>query len=253
MIYFDNAATTPTLKGAEEIFIRENREDFANPSSAHAFGRGASKKLEEARESILEDLHLDKTHTLVFTSGATESNNLALKGLAFHYQKRGKRLITSAVEHPSVLNALKELIPFGFDVVILPVTNEGKVDPEVLKNAMNDQTILVSIMAVNNEIGSVNDLPALAKVVHAFPKAYFHVDATQAICKIPFAYDVCDLLSFSGHKFGAFKGSGALLYKKSIAFESVNAGGEQEQGFRAGTVNMPGDLAMAYALKEGIA
>jgi len=252
MIYFDNAATTSTLKGAEEIFIRENREDFANPSSAHAFGRGASKKLEEARESILEDLHLDKTHTLVFTSGATESNNLALKGLAFHYQKRGKRIITSSVEHPSVLNALKELVPFGFDVVILPVTSEGKVDPETLKKAMNNETILVSIMAVNNEVGAINDVSALARIVHGFPKAYFHVDATQAMTKIPFDYASCDLLSFSGHKFGAFKGSGALIYKKSIVFEAVNAGGEQEQGFRAGTVNMPGNVAMAYALHEGL-
>jgi Cysteine sulfinate desulfinase/cysteine desulfurase and related enzymes len=149
MIYFDNAATTSTLKGAEEIFIRENREDFANPHSAHAFGRTASKKLEDAREEILEDLHLEKTHSLIFTSGATESNNLALKGLPLHYQKRGKRIITSAVEHPSVLNALKELIPFGFDIVILPVTSEGKVDPETLKNAMTNETILVSIMTPN--------------------------------------------------------------------------------------------------------
>jgi len=252
MIYFDNAATTSTLKGAEEIFIRENREDFANPHSAHAFGRTASKKLEDAREEILEDLHLEKTHSLIFTSGATESNNLALKGLPLHYQKRGKRIITSAVEHPSVLNALKELIPFGFDIVILPVTSEGKVDPETLKNTMTNETILVSIMAVNNEVGAINDIASLAKIVHAFPKAYFHVDATQAMTKLAFNYGDADLLSFSGHKFGAFKGSGALIYKKSIAFESINAGGEQEQGFRAGTVNMPGNVAMAYALHEGL-
>jgi cysteine desulfurase len=252
MIYFDNAATTPTLKGAEEIFIRENREVFANPSSPHAFGREAAKKLEEAREEMLKDLRLEKSHSLIFTSGATESNNLALKGLAFHYQKRGKRIITSSIEHPSVLNVLKELKDFGFDIVVLPVTPEGKVDPLTLKAAMNNETILVSIMAVNNEIGSVNDLKTLASIVHAYPKAYFHVDATQAITKIPFDYADCDLLSFSGHKFGAFKGSGALIYKKSIAFESVNAGGEQENGFRAGTVNMPGDLALAYALDYGL-
>src|SRR5574344_285073 len=252
MIYFDNAATTPTLKGAEEIFIRENREVFANPSSPHAFGREAAKKLEEAREEMLKDLRLEKSHSLIFTSGATESNNLALKGLAFHYQKRGKRIITSSIEHPSVLNVLKELKDFGFDIVVLPVTPEGKVDPLTLKAAMNNETILVSIMAVNNEIGSVNDLKTLASIVHAYPKAYFHVDATQAITKIPLPYQECDLLSFSGHKFGAFKGSGALIYKKSIAFESVNAGGEQENGFRAGTVNMPGDLALAYALDYGL-
>lgn len=252
MIYFDHAATTATLKGAEEIFIRENREFFANPSSGHAFGREANKKLENARESILNDLHLAKTHNLIFTSGATESNNLALKGLAFHYQKRGRRILTSAIEHPSVLNTLKELEPFGFTIVLLPVNSEGVVEPETLAKAMDNNTILVSIMAVNNEIGSISDINALGAVVHRYPKAYFHVDATQAIAKVAFDYSSADLLSFSGHKFGAFKGSGALLYKKSIAFEAINAGGEQENGFRAGTVNMPGDLAMAYALHEGI-
>jgi cysteine desulfurase len=252
MIYFDHAATTATLKGAEEIFIRENRELFANPSSGHAFGREANKKLESARESILADLHLSKSHNLIFTSGATESNNLALKGVAFHYQKRGKRILTSAVEHPSVLNALKELEPFGFQIVLLPVNAEGVVEPSTLEKAMDNDTILVSIMAVNNEIGSINDIAALGAIVHHYPKAYFHVDATQAIGKVAFDYSAADLLSFSGHKFGAFKGSGALVYKKSIAFEAINAGGEQENGFRAGTVNMPGDLAMAYAFHQAI-
>ena len=252
MIYFDHAATTATLKGAEEIFIRENRELFANPSSGHAFGREANKKLESARESILADLHLSKTHNLIFTSGATESNNLALKGVAFHYQKRGKRILTSAVEHPSVLNALKELEPFGFQIVLLPVNADGVVEPSALEKAMDNNTILVSIMAVNNEIGSINDIAALSAIVHRYPKAYFHVDATQAIGKVAFDYSQADLLSFSGHKFGAFKGSGALLYKKSIAFEAINAGGEQENGFRAGTVNMPGALAMAYALHQAV-
>jgi len=252
MIYFDHAATTATLKGAEEIFIRENREFFANPSSGHAFGREANRKLEGARESILADLRLSKTHNLIFTSGATESNNLALKGVAFHYQKRGKRILTSAVEHPSVLNALKELEPFGFQIVLLPVNADGVVEASTLEKAMDNDTILVSIMAVNNEIGSINDIASLSGIVHRYPKAYFHVDATQAIGKVAFDYAMADLLSFSGHKFGAFKGSGALLYKKSIAFEAINAGGEQENGFRAGTVNMPGDMAMAYALHQAV-
>ena len=149
MIYFDHAATTATLKGAEEIFIRENREFFANPSSGHAFGREANRKLDGARESILADLRLSKTHNLIFTSGATESNNLALKGVAFHYQKRGKRILTSAVEHPSVLNALKELEPFGFQIVLLPVNADGVVEASTLEKAMDNDTILVSIMTPN--------------------------------------------------------------------------------------------------------
>lgn len=248
MIYFDNAATTPTLKEAEEAFLKANRFVFANPSSGHGFGREAAAMLEEARESILRDLALEKTHKLIFTSGATESNNLALKGCALHYANRGKRILTTNVEHASVLNPLKELANYGYDIVILPVDSTGKLSPATLAKAMDNQTILVSAMAVNNEIGSRNDIAALAQIVHAYPKAYFHVDATQALGKVSLPYAAADLLSFSGHKFGALKGTGGLLYKKSIAFEPINAGGEQESGFRAGTINLPADKAMAVAL-----
>src|SRR5574344_1762176 len=248
MIYFDNAATTPTLKEAEEAFLKANRFAFANPSSGHGFGREAAAMLEEARESILRDLALETTHKLIFTSGATESNNLALKGCALHYANRGKRILTTNVEHASVLNPLKALANYGYDIVILPVDSTGKLSPATLAQAMDNQTILVSAMAVNNEIGSRNDIAALAQIVHAYPKAYFHVDATQALGKVSLPYAAADLLSFSGHKFGALKGTGGLLYKKSIAFEPINAGGEQESGFRAGTINLPADKAMAVAL-----
>lgn len=248
MIYFDNAATTWTLKEAEEVFIKENETLFANPSSNHAFGREASNHLEAARNQILDLFGLNKTHTMVFTSGATESNNLAIKGLAFKYRNRGKKIITSSIEHPSVSNVFRELIPFGFEPVFLPVNEKGKVEPETLAKAMDNQTILVSIMAVNNEVGSINDVAALSKIVHQYPKAYFHVDATQAMGKMAWPYGAADLFSFSAHKFGGFKGTGGLVYKKSIAFEPVEMGGEQEHGVRAGTVNMPGFVAMAKAL-----
>jgi cysteine desulfurase len=252
MIYFDNAATTPTLKEATEVFLHANDFCFANPASAHAFGRESAKLLEGARNDILTLLGLEKTHSLIFTSGATESNNLALKGLAFHYQKRGNRILTSNVEHPSITRALDELRGFGFEVVQLPVDSEGKVEPKTLAEMMDKNTILVSLMAVNNEIGSINPLGELADIVHQYPKAIFHVDATQALGKTLFPYEKCDAISFSGHKFGAFKGTGGLLYKKSLVFEPVNAGGEQENGFRAGTVNMPGFVAMAKALQIAI-
>jgi cysteine desulfurase len=248
MIYFDNAATSWTLKEAEEAFIKENDVFFANPSSSHGFGREASNHLEGARNEILDVLGLNKTHSLVFTSGATESNNLAIKGVAFKYQNRGKKIITSSVEHPSVSNVFKELIPFGFEPVFLPVNEKGQVEPDTLSKAIDDKTILVSIMAVNNEVGSINDLSRLAAIVHRYPKCYFHVDATQAMGKIALAYGVADLVSFSAHKFGGLKGTGGLLYKKSISFEPINMGGEQEKGIRGGTVNMPGFVAMAKAL-----
>lgn len=252
MIYFDNAATTPTLKEALEAFLRANSEYFGNPSSSHAFGHEADHYLEEARASILSDLGLSETHKLIFNSGATEGNNLAIKGLAFRYANRGKRIITSAVEHLSVLNVVNELKPFGFDIVILPVSAEGKVEPEVLKNAMTKDTILVSIMAVNNEVGAINDVGALADAVHAYPKAFFHIDATQAIGKVRIPYEKADLISFSAHKFGGLKGSGALIYRKNIVFSPVNMGGEQEYGFRGGTVNVPSCIAEAVALHSSL-
>jgi cysteine desulfurase len=249
MIYFDHAATTPTEGEVTKLFFETNQRYFANPSSSHPLGREASVLLENARSAMLKQLGLEKTHDLLFTSGATESNNLAIKGVALHYQNRGKRILTSAVEHPSVLNAFKELEPLGFQVVILPVNEKGQVSPETLKNAMDKETILVSIMAVNNEVGSINDIVALSQIVHAYPKAYFHTDATQAMGKMALPYGSADLISFSAHKFGALKGCGGLYYKRSIAFEALNSGGEQERGFRSGTVNMPADVSMAKALE----
>lgn len=249
MIYFDNAATTPTFKEVEKLFLDVNENDFGNSSSSHALGRESSRLLENARTQILRLFQLEKQDSLLFTSGATESNNLAIKGIALHYQKRGKRLLTTSVEHASVTNVFRELEKMGFETVVLPVDSKGKLLPETLKNAMDGNTLLVSAMAVNNEVGAINDLTALSSIVHAYPKAFFHVDATQAVGKIKLPFDQTDLFSFSGHKFGSLKGCGGLVYKKSIVFEPVNAGGEQEMGFRSGTVNVPGFVSMALALK----
>ena len=253
MIYFDNAATTAPLPAAIKKFEEVNAFAFGNAASNHAFGLQAKRILDEGRESILKSLSLEKTHSLVFTSGATESNNLALKGLALHYANRGKKIITSSIEHPSVLRPLYDLRDhFGFELVVLPVNSEGVVTPEALEAAMDEKVILVSLMAVNNEIGSIFDLTALAAIVHQHKKAFFHVDATQAMCKLAFPYGICDLLSYSGHKFGAFKGTGALLYRKNIVFEPQNEGGEQEFGLRAGTSNVAGNAALALAQTEGL-
>ncbi|MCI1245185.1 MAG: cysteine desulfurase [Bacilli bacterium] len=253
MIYFDNAATTEALPSALRKFAEVSATSFGNPSSNHAFGHRARRILDGARVSILGAMGLKKSHELVFTSGATESNNLALKGVAFHYAARGKRIITSAIEHPSVLAPLMDLRDhFGYEVVILPVNGEGVVTPEELAKAMDGSTILVSLMAVNNEIGSIFDTAGLSAVVHKFRKAFFHVDATQAICKTAFPYGDCDLISYSGHKFGGLKGTGALVYRQSIILQPQNEGGGQEHGYRAGTSDVAGDAAMALAQVEGL-
>lgn len=253
MIYFDNAATSKPLSEALRTYEEVNSSFFGNPSSNHAFGLEALKVLEDARQEILRALGLEKNYTLVFDSGATESNNLALKGLAFRYQNRGKKLITSAVEHPSVLRPLEDLRDhFGFQLVVLPVNDKGVVTPDTLAQAIDKDTILVSLMAVNNEVGSIFEVAKLSQIVHHYPKAFFHVDATQAMCKVALPYDACDLFSYSGHKFGGLKGTGALILKKTIQLAPVNEGGEQEAGLRAGTVDVAGMAAMAKAQVAGL-
>lgn len=250
MIYFDNAATTRPSLAVLECFEKENEQCFANPSSRHTYGREAYRKLENARLSILKSLSLSNDYRVLFTSGASESNNLAIKGIAKEYLRRGKRIITTQVEHPSVLEAFRSLEKEGFEVIYLPTKEDGTVDPETLKENMNKETILVSIMATNNETGSNNDILALSKIVHSFPKAFFHVDVTQAIGKRDLPYSSIDLFSFSGHKIHGLKGTGALILKKNIALLRQIDGGDQEYFFRAGTDNLPGDEALAVALEE---
>lgn len=250
MIYFDNAATTRPSLAVLECFEKENEQCFANPSSRHAYGREAYRKLENARLSILKSLSLSNDYRVLFTSGASESNNLAIKGIAKEYLRRGKRIITTQVEHPSVLEAFRSLEKEGFEVIYLPTKEDGTVDPETLKENMNKETILVSIMATNNETGSNNDILALSKIVHSFPKAFFHVDVTQAIGKRDLPYSSIDLFSFSGHKIHGLKGTGALVLKKNITLLRQIDGGDQEYFFRAGTDNLPGDEALAVALEE---
>lgn len=250
MIYFDNAATTKPYPEVVDSFRKVSLELFGNSESNHAIGLSASRALEDARFSILKVLNVEKTHSLIFTSGATEANNLALKGTAIHYKNRGKRILVSSTEHPSVYKPLEELADlFGFEVIKLPVDSLGRVKVESLSSYLDNQTILVSVMAVNNEIGSQNDITAIASIVHKFPKCFFHVDATQALGKVDLPYEKVDLLSFSSHKFGGLKGTGGLLYKKTMQFEPLLAGGEQENGFRAGTTNVAGDVSTAKALE----
>lgn len=253
MIYFDNAATSEVSKAALDKYLEVTSSSFGNSSSAHAFGYRSKRVLEESRSSILACLNLSSTHDLVFTSGSTESNNLALKGVAFQYAKRGKRIITSDVEHPSVLRPLEELRDrFGYDLVILHVSSDGRISPEELDKAMDSSTILVSVMATNNEIGSINDIALLSAVVRKYPKCFFHVDATQALGKADLPFGKADLISFSGHKIGALKGSGALIYRHNVILAPQNEGGEQEDGIRGGTVNVAGAACLAEALQEDV-
>ena len=250
MIYFDNAATTSVNKELLVSFNQLVEKYYGNPSSNHKYGLESSRLLSLAREQVLSLLGLDKNYEIIFTSGATESNNLAIKGVALAYKNRGKHLITTNVEHPSVLNAFKQLEEeFGFEVTILPVNEKGIIEPDTLRKAMRNDTILVSIMHVNNETGEVNDIETLSKIVHGYPKCFFHSDTTQSITKIDVNYNLIDMFIASSHKIHGLKGSGFLAIRKNIKPLPLLSGGGQEFNLRSGTSDMPKDVTLAKTLR----
>ena len=251
-IYLDNAATTKVSDEVAALFMESEKENFANPNSIHALGIKNAKNVQIARDSILKSFKL-KNHKVIFTSSSTEANNLAIKGYCLNYQNRGKHIITSNIEHPSVLECFKQLKDkFGFDVTILEVNKDGVITPNQLEATMRKDTILVSIMALNNEIGSINPINELADIVHKYPKCNFHVDTTQAIGKINLDYSCIDMFVVSAHKIHGLKGSGALIYKSSLSFLPLLSGGGQEDGFRSSTVSVSNARAIALAIDNAL-
>ena len=187
---------------------------------------------------------------VIFTSGATESNNLAIRGCAFKYQNRGKHIITTKIEHLSVLETTKQLEElFGFEITYLDVDENGVISLDQLKKSIRDDTILISVMAVNNEVGSIQPIEEIGKLLKDYPKIFFHVDATQAIGKIDLNYDNVDLLSLSGHKIHSFKSFGVLIKRKQVSLLPINTGGGHQNGYRSGTTNVPAEIAIAQALR----
>ncbi len=247
-IYFDCASTTLPEKAALDTFARVSVEDFANASSTHALGNKASRILEKAREQIASYFHLEPSE-VIFTSGATEGNNLAIKGVSYHCRSWGKKILTTKAEHPSVLNVYKELEREGFQAVYIDYDKEGNLNLQQLENALDDSVSLVSVMAVNNETGYLFDTKKVYSLVHSKSRAKLLVDATQAIGKEPVDSLSYDLLTFSGHKIGGLKGSGALLKRKDVQLDAQILGGGQESGFRSGTSPVPLDCSLATALR----
>ncbi|MDZ7260866.1 MAG: cysteine desulfurase NifS [candidate division KSB1 bacterium] len=245
-IYFDHSATTPVDPRVLEEMLPYFCEKFGNASSIHAFGREGKVALEEARERVARLINASASE-IYFTSGGTESDNLALKGLAFAEENR-KHLITSKVEHHAVLNTCHYLEKQGFKVTYLPVDQYGMVDPEEVQKAITDQTFLISIMHVNNEVGTINPIRQIGEIARE-RGVYFHTDAVQSYGKLPI--DVkkmnIDLLSLSGHKIYGPKGVGALFIRKGIRIEKLNHGGHHERNKRAGTENIPGIVGLGKA------
>lgn len=253
MIYFDNAATTIPNESLLQEYNKIERDFFANSTSIHKQGVFSSRILEESRKLLLNSLNLDNTYQAIFVSGATEANNLAIKGYALRFQNRGKHIITTAAEHPSVLESFFQLRDiFGFEVSILPVESDGTINCSILEKSIRKDTILVSIMAVNNETGAINDIAKIVSTIRKFPKIKLHVDATQAIGKINLLYSQIDMFSLSAHKFGGLKGSGALLIKKNLLLLPILSGGNQENGYRSGTVDVPSAFVCAIATRNAI-
>jgi len=252
-IYMDNAATTAICPEALAAMLPCFGEHFGNASSIHGTGRDARKVLEDARRKVADILGA-KPAEIYFTSGGSESDNWAIKGAAFANRKKGNHIITSQIEHHAVLHTCQWLEKQGFEVTYLPVDEFGLVNPRDVEAAITDKTILISIMAANNEIGTIEPIPEIGKIAHEH-KIIFHCDAVQAVGAIPVNVDSwhVDMLSLSGHKFHGPKGVGALYIRTGTKVDQFLHGGAQERGRRATTENVPGIVGMAAALEKAAA
>lgn len=245
----DNAATTPVSPAVLEKMLPYFSECYGNANSIHSTGLDARKALNAARKKVATVLNCNPEE-VYFTSGGSESDNWALKGVAFANRKKGNHIITSAIEHHAILHTCEWLEKQGFEITYVPVDADGLVNPADVEAAITDKTILISIMAANNEIGTIEPIEEIAKIAHAH-HVLFHTDAVQAIGAIP--VDVraigCDLLSLSGHKFHGPKGVGALYIKQGTRIDNLIHGGAQERGRRASTENVAGIVGMAEAIE----
>ena len=254
-VYFDNAATTRADDCVVDLMTKIMREDYGNPSSRHRKGLEAEQYLKEARKKLAEILRVQEKE-IIFTSGGTESNNTALIGAAMTMRRKGKHIIATCFEHPSVLEPLKYLEQFvcpdgeHFEIQYLPVDAEGHIDPDELARSVRPDTILVSVMFVNNEIGAVQDISRIGRIVKEMnPDCLFHVDAIQAFGKYPISPKrmKIDLLSVSGHKIHGPKGVGFLYKDEHVRLKPLILGGGQQKGMRSGTDNVPGAAGLGKA------
>lgn len=251
MIYLDNSATTKIDATVLQTFIQINEQYFANPASIHEAGVEAHHLLQRARQQLAQMVHTEEKN-VVFTSGGTEANNLAVFGIAEANTHIGKHIITTAIEHPSVLQAVKSLEQKGFEVDYLAVDERGVISLDELRLKVRKETILVSIMHINNEMGAIQPILEAACIIHAETRAFFHVDAVQSFGKLPINFDNedgPDLISISAHKMHGLKNSGALLLRKKSLLTPQILGGGQEYGLRSGTVAVANAVTLAKAAR----
>lgn len=247
MYYFDYAANTPVDPAVIECYSKESVRYIANPNSSHFLGRKAKARMDQITEHIAGMLQVD-TSEIIYTSGASEANNLAIKGLAHAQRQRGKHIISTSLEHSSVSGALTFLQSQGYEIDLLDVTYDGVIDMEHLQELLRKDTILVSICYVDSELGVQQPIAEIAKLLEAYPNCFFHTDATQAVGKIPVHFDHVDMMTFAPHKFYGLNGCGVLLKRKNIILEPLIHGGSSTTIYRSGTP----DLAHAASIEKAL-
>ena len=254
MIYLDNSATTKPHKEVLNTFVQVNETYFANPASIHVAGVESNALLTRAREQIAGILNTEAKE-VIFTAGGTESNNFAIFGTAKVSTHKGKHILTTEIEHPSVLQSVQRLAEEGYEVEYLSVNEAGVISLDELREKVRKDTILVSIMHVNNEMGAIQPIEEAAEIIHIQSRAVFHVDAVQSFGKLPIAFNGDqgpDIISISGHKIHALKGSGVIAFRKHMTIAPHIVGGGQEFGLRSGTVAVPQAVALAKAARIAI-
>ncbi|SHE28096.1 cysteine desulfurase family protein [Alkalibacter saccharofermentans] len=259
IIYFDNSATTKVDDSAIEIMNRYHRESYGNPSSLHSMGVEAEKAVENSREIIAGRLGVNKNE-IFFTSGGSEGNNFLIRGAVEKGRKKGNRIITTKIEHPSVLELFKNYQAMGMDVVFLDVDRKGQIITDQLEEALTQETILVSIMMVNNEVGSIQDMKAVGRLIRKKSRyALYHSDCVQAFGKMDInpTDSNLDMITFSAHKMHGPKGVGGVYIKKGLSINPLIKGGGQEKALRSGTENVPGiagfgNVAETFSVHEGL-
>ena len=248
MIYLDNCATTKPYDEVLKTFVEVNNNYYGNPASINKYGKTVNKLLNAARTQVADILGVE-SDTIYFTSCATESNNIALLGSVEHKKDFGNRIIVSRIEHPSVLETFRELEHRGFILDYVNVDENGFIDLEHLKSLLTKETILVSVMHVNNIFGAIQPIVKIVEILKEYPKIHFHVDGVQGVLKEKIDLTMIDSYSISAHKFHGLKGVGVLYLKSRRTTHNITFGGGQENGLRSGTVNVPGVVSLAKALR----
>lgn len=254
MIYFDNSATTKPHPDVLNTFVKVNEQFYANPASIHVAGLEANELLDRARSQVAQIFHTDEK-SVIFTAGGTESNNFAIFGVAKANTHIGKHIITTEIEHASNIEAVKSLENDGFEIDYLHVDHTGVISLEELKQKIRKDTVLVSIMHVNNEIGAIQPIEEAGQIIHANSRAVFHVDAVQSFGKLPIIFNGDngpDIITVSGHKIHSLKGSGVIVFRRKMNIIPLILGGGQEFGLRSGTVAVPQAVAFAKAARIAI-